>query len=725
LGIRNIRFKLYYICLKRTLDEVRFFQEKMAEYFIYLAVQSGHDQQKLGMTMYPISRMRTYLTGDAVGFEKQYAGIWQFDCKNKHELHEIEKSLQNKFKTKRQFRKDGYSTEWFKDLSVLELETSIKTISSFVRTLTIGEITEIHKKAKQTGNKKEDDSDLLLSREFNHESLFARFCKTFLPDKTPRRIQTELWSLFYEISVRPEHQTYHGIVQWPTGTGKTIATLMLIVLAKERCVQRETIYRGLFVSPKNDILDTISKDFNKLSEFGITVYDGSHGRLSGLTVPTNTHILVYACQAALTMNEGIIRLPTITHCHYDEVHRITGDEYFKLLKDNLLKWNTEFLTGTSATPETGNCSQKQKLSELFGEELNIIHKCDVDEAVQEGWIAKPRFLVDILKKSDSRDVQLNSFMSAVCSRIEQRKKAGLWKGGKIICFVPGSIRDTLYCLEHANEIIPDCKIYGAIDGHRSDGAFIDSACDGTVRILFACERFREGSDVRGLEMTAVLTGDTIAAYILLQISGRALRNDYEGKEGWSLIARPSEDGTTEDDVYDSVLIHILDFLSKSSKYEPKEIERLLRTYIDVNRIGKGSSVEETIKRLQAVYVRRESASRTPKEKYALIRDLNKELTLKSRHEYEATKYTHLNYIEHPKMYFREQWICWYDFLGVDTTLFPQTKHEWIRLCKDTGITSWEVYKMKNITALPDNPSEMYEDYTNWDKEFGLEDEIVW
>jgi len=388
------------------------------EYYIYLVIQANHDQQKLGMTMYPISRMRTYLTGDAVGYEKQYAGLWQFNCKNKHELHSVEKFLQNRFLTKRQFRDYGSSTEWFKHLSVLILETVIKTIPSFVKTLTINEITEIQKKARQTENEEEDESDALLFLEFNRKTLFTKFCKIFLPGKIPRRIQTELWSLFHEISIRPEHQTYRGIVQWPTGTGKTIATLMLIVLAKERCVQHDNIYRGLFVSPKNDILDTISTDFNKLSEFGITVYDGSHGNLSGLTVPINKHILVYACQAALTMKEGMTRLPTITHCHYDEVHRITGDEYFKLLKDHLLKWNTEFLTGTSATPETGSSSQKQKLSELFGEELNIIHKCDVDEAVQEGWIAKPRFLVDILKCSDSRDVQLNSLLSAFATRID-------------------------------------------------------------------------------------------------------------------------------------------------------------------------------------------------------------------------------------------------------------------------------------------------------------------
>jgi superfamily II DNA or RNA helicase len=696
------------------------------DYYIYLICQELIDQRKMGMTNYPISRMRNYRTGDAVGYEKTYVGIWKFNCDNRKKLYDIEEHLQNTFATKRQFREDGSITEWFINLSVKELENSIKKLPQFIRSLTIDEISEIHEKSKKLGNLKEDEEDSKLFGVIKQESLFQKFCRIFLSGKVPRRIQTELWNKFQELSNNPDEEVYKGIVQWPTGVGKTIGTLMLIVLVSDMTQRKGQTYRGLFVAPRNDILNTISGDFNKLSEFGIKVYDGSNGRLSGLTVPTNENILIYACQAALTMNEGMNKLPAIAHCHYDEVHHITGEEYFKLLKDNLLKWNTKFLTGTSATPETGNCSQKQKLSELFGEELNIIHKCDVDEAVQEGWIAKPRFVVDILKKSDSRDVQLNSFMSAVSSRIEQRKKAGLWKGGKIICFVPGSIRDTLYCLEHANEIIPDCKIYGAIDGHRSDGAFIDSPCDGMVRILFACERFREGSDVKGLEMTAVLTGNTIAAYILLQISGRALRNDYEGKEGWSLIARPSEEGTIEDDVYDSVLIHILDFLSKNSKqYEPKEIERLLRTYIDINRIGKGSSVEETIKRLQAVYVRRESSSRTPKEKYSLIKQLNKEMKLTSKNDYEAAKETHLNYISDPKMYFREQWTCWYDFLGVDTSLFPQTKAEWIRLCKDVGITSWKLYKIKNIQSFPEYPNEMYEDYTNWDKEFGVEDEIVW
>ena len=55
----------------------------------------------------------------------------------------------------------------------------------------------------------------------------------------------------------------------------------------------------------------------------------------------------------------------------------------------LVKWETQFLTGTSATPKTSSPTQQKKISELFGDPLNILHKCDIDEAVREGWIAKP------------------------------------------------------------------------------------------------------------------------------------------------------------------------------------------------------------------------------------------------------------------------------------------------------------------------------------------------
>ena len=559
------------------------------------------------------------------------------------------------------------------------------------------------------------------------ETLYEKFLRVFLPGKLPRRIQTELWNLFQEICRNPEHLSYRAIVQWPTGVGKTIATLMLIVIAAERCKARGEIYRGLFVSPKNDIIDTISKDFNKLSEFGITVYDGAHGKLSSLTIPTNCHIVISACQAALINDKGMRRLPNMTHVHYDEVHRITGDLYFKLLKEMLIKWNTEFLTGTSATPKTCSKSQHDKLAELFGEPYTILHKCDVEDAVKEGWIAKPRYVVSITPKNDDRAVELDAFLVSIKKTIAQKKESGQWKGGKVIAFSPDSVEDVRYLANNAIEIIPGALIYSAIDGQRTDEAFIKAPADGNIRILFACQRFREGSDVKGLDMTCALVGNTTAVYILLQMCGRALRLDYEGKEGWCLIVRPSDEGTTEEDVLASIILDIIEFLGDSKKKRKvNEIEPLIKTFLgEVSVSGSSLSLEETIKRVQAAYVRREFTRRTPREKYSLVREVNQSLGICSKSEYFERSCEHSKFVEDPNSYFEGWWVSWYHFLGVDTSNFPQTKSEWVSLCKEMGLTSWDLYKQKNTEILPMNPGEMYEDYTNWHKEFNIEDEIVW
>lgn len=550
--------------------------------------------------------------------------------------------------------------------------------------------------------------------------LYEKFCRVFLSNKIPRRIQTELWKIFSEITFQEIEIFYKGIVQWPTGTGKTIAILMMVILAKDYCEKRGSIYRGLFVSPKNDILDTISKDFIKLSEFGIKVFDGSNAKLSKITVPLNEHCLVIACHQALLNEKGMRSLPPMVHIHYDEVHRITGDLYFKLLNEMMKTWKTNFLTGTSATPFTSSPSQREKITELFGNPLNLLHMCGVDEAVKEGWIAKPRFIVNVLPPINDTDAHLQGMVKSLGKYILMKAT-----GGKFICYIERSKTDTIKAATIARTLLPWAQIYTAIDGERTDGDFVRDPVDSTPRILFACQRFREGSDIRGLEMTAKLLGNTSASYILLQICGRAGRiDDTKEKEGWCLLVRPSEDGTTEQDVLDSILLDIIEFLGKSEKIlTKKETEDLMRTYIgDVSLSGSVCSLEETIVRIQSAYIRKEYVKRTPKEKYNIIRLLNQELGLASKDDYKTRASEHSKYIDDPQSYFKDWWVSWYHFLGVDTSAFPQTKSDWIRVCKEQGLTSWTHYKQTKSPVLPANPGEMYEDYTNWDKEFDVEED---
>ncbi len=79
-------------------------------------------------------------------------------------------------------------------------------------------------------------------------------------------------------------------------------------------------------------------------------------------------------------------------------------------------------------------------------------------------------------------------------------------------------------------------------------------------------------------------------------------------------------------------------------------------------------------------------------------------------------------ITDPDKYFIEKgvWKDWYDFLGVDTTVFFQTKEEWKQFCKG-NVTSSVSYDLlcETTVMLPKEPSLFYRDFTNIMNELGL------
>ena len=620
---------------------------------------------KLGMTTNPIHRLRQYNTGDApgIGLEKEYNFICLTNGQDSSDLRSFETLLLKKFDSLRQS-----GTEWFR-IAVDEVREFLSKQNFFVRFLNLDEITLIKKKASEI-----------------EETLYEKFLRVFLPGKVPRRVQVELWNQWKEICECPDPLSYKGIVQWPTGVGKTIAILMLIVLAAERSKHRGLIYRGLFVSPKNDILDTISEPFKKLSEFGITMYDGSHGKLSNLSIPSDKYAVVMSCHQALTSNEGMRKLPSMNHIHYDEVHRSTGEQYFKLLKEMSLTWGTEFLTGTSATPLTCSGIQREKIAELFGDPITLLHRCNMDEAIQEGWIAIPRIHIAIGPPLDETDAHIKGYLEAI-KKIIYLKNCG----GKYISYLP-SIADVRECCQMASNVIPEASIYKAVD-ERNDKEFCDSPIDQVRRILFACQRYREGSDIHGLELVTFFAGNTIAVHILLQALGRALRNDYEGKEGWCLIYRPSEEGTTEQDVLNRIALDILDFTGDGKRLEPKDIKRMLKSFIGSINLSNGScSIEETIERAQAAYVRREY-TRQPLR----IREICKSQDIHTSSEYNHVRES-LGFPEEPWV---QKSMSAYDFFnGDDQRISQETFRTLLRENKIITTAMYESWLANN----PDYPS---------------------
>ena len=554
-----------------------------------------------------------------------------------------------------------------------------------------------------------------------------------------RRIQEEVWDRWAEILAT--QRTYRGIVKWPTATGKTVAELIMILLCFDSVKQNGRIYRGLLIAPKNDILDTQIKAIRKLTEFGIEVIEAYNGRFSSTVLPVDKPYLLVVTHAALAMRTedtsedavadfrvGLDRLEGITHVHYDEVHRATGERFFDALIRKLVEWGDPYVTGTSATPKTSDLAQHKKLASIFGEPFTLLHQCEVAEAVREGWIAPPRFFITQVEGAATAEQTVLAVVRQAAQLVERRIATGMFRGGKAIVYL-----DSLRAIKMAADIAfaefpTGWRVYKATeDATATDHAFVDASADGTPRILFACDKYREGSDIGGLEFAVVLMGRTIAAYILLQIIGRSLRLDYAGKEGWCCIMRPRFEDETANDVFLHILLDLEAMITKTPGVPTKAVvEAFIRTYFgDVTLAGRSLDVAETVERAQDMYLRREYDARPAKEKYDAIRSLNRELGLASRDEYLSSRTEHPRFLEDPPLYFRDTWTSWYHFLGVDVSVFPSTKTEWVAACRTAGLLTWDAYKAASVATLPPNPGELYDDYTNWNREFGVADEIVW
>jgi hypothetical protein len=102
------------------------------------------------------------------------------------------------------------------------------------------------------------------------------------------------------------------------------------------------------------------------------------------------------------------------------------------------------------------------------------------------------------------------------------------------------------------------------------------------------------------------------------------------------------------------------------------------------------------------------------DEYEYIRVVNNELNIQSKEEYVQRKDDHESYIENPVVHFNGIWKNWVHFLGIDTSLFIQSKTEWKNFCRINKIKTIEQYKnaCDIYPELPKNPNEFYNEFSN-------------
>lgn len=111
------------------------------------------------------------------------------------------------------------------------------------------------------------------------------------------------------------------------------------------------------------------------------------------------------------------------------------------------------------------------------------------------------------------------------------------------------------------------------------------------------------------------------------------------------------------------------------------------------------------------------------DEYNYVRSINSSLNITSPEEYIEKQHIHSNFIASPEEYFKSKgvWNNWYDFMGVDTTKFIQSKQEWINFCREKNVKSLTDYNelCKIYSSLPKSPVHFYKDFTNISCELDL------
>lgn len=614
-------------------------------------------RRKIGLTTLPHHRINTYLTSccdlDELYFEKLY----HVRVSGVEELRELEGKLHAHFDTLRRRR------EWFELDSPDPVGEFIRTHASFSKECTLNDVKDLQYSKESVKREKRLIQEQQHQEQQHQEQepvpvplpvkkdLITEYFSHMLPlgALLPRRIQSELFCAF--LGKTAENEKYTGIVQWPTAVGKTIGMLSLLFISFSRRSSEGKIWRGLLIAPQNDILNTIMDSIKRLEKWGITIISGHDAQFVDALqeYPRDRHCLIITTHASLTDRRKWEMLPDIDHCHYDEVHQSTGMQFFGLLVEWIPKFT--YFTGTSATPKTCNSEQHTRLHQLFGNPLEVLHQCEMDEAVKEGWIAQPKIIAKIVDSA----TRIQDFIVIVAQSVAKKREQGKWMYGKVIVYLdtiadvqaavryavqyfngPGSGSATIYMAVKdtsvANAAIANASIVTAatactndsdvvhIEGAHPDSEFIKDDADGSLRILFACQRYRQGSDIKGIEMTMVLFNSTIATNVFVQIMGRALRRDYAyaNKEGWCVIVKTRSEGEeeTSEDVMDGILLEMASFLILSStsdaadmkKTKKQQLQDFVSQFLEFDVDRKEFSIEETVERMQCMYLRKEYVS---------------------------------------------------------------------------------------------------------------------
>jgi superfamily II DNA or RNA helicase len=434
----------------------------------------------------------------------------------------------------------------------------------------------------------------------------------------------------------------------------------------------------------------------------------------------------------------------------DECHSVSGPEIYKALKHIKYNLNTSII-GFSATPIRNNKNSILQLCDIFGpvnetrtvtnNKINIISFYDIISALQDDIILPYKFVITSIK--NIKNVNNKLILKEIIN-----KELELLPYKKVITWCK-RITDINENVQFFKDNFPNMNIYYSHSGEEDNNDTHKFYTDNDNAIMLCVNRFREGCDINHLDCGIYL--DQVkkrSTLVSIQTSGRVVRPDKEKLKKYGLIIEniyfdsnitieyqtvqriveyyehilniSDNEATNEYDIRN--IIDDFNKMYQNTKFSPEKSEITIKVDDNVNH---DSVIKVEIKDLNwglmkkflnEIMITKLKTNEQLKLEFELLKDKVQKMNLKHYNEYNNLDE---EYEKEPAIKYKDHgWLGWYDFLGIDTSNYPNTKIIWKNLCIENNFKDKNIYDVNCVKYnLPSMPEELYKDFKSFYHEF--------
>lgn len=715
---------------------------------------------KMGIASYAKDRNSTYITGEPEAGEYIYVIEIPLDS-----MRILDKYLKSYLKPYHIYNKPG-GTEFYNRCIIDLIEPYLKKLNIEYKVLTKEDINLMNRcervrnilnvdKIKNIFNKLNLKNIIEYYRNKNINKKFnIMTINNIIEPKEHQKYVLDMIEEFYSLNDI-------GKIVWACGLGKALLSILIVNLLKFK--------RIAFGIPSNNLQKQIKKEILKIFPNKNNILFVGSVEDDSIKSTTNKEHIIQFLNNDLDFEPKFV-ISTYHSCHLlvdetisfdfkigDEAHHLVGVEKeenkgFRLFhKINSLK--SLFMTATEKTIETQNNKEVYSMDDetIFGK---YIDSKSVLWAIENKKITDYNILVlknkeyeidEIISSLGINIFNKEIFMSCYMCLKSFEKYSDLTH----LLLYTNSTEDAELAKKYIDEII-SLNILSISKESIYNNSLHSKNCNNldsevykfknkSYGIISCVYIFGEGFDLpklNGVCIAANMQSETrIVQYLL-----RPNRLDFDNpnKKAYVIIPYIDNDNWEYENKSFNKIRNIISqirnvdknieqkiFLFVGEKEKKNRVKIEKEKIIDYEEYNFEENEDELNKiKLRLRYSKALGSKFTEEEdEYNYIRSINASLRIKSKEEYIEKKDIHINFINYPEEYFKLKgvWNNWYDFIGVNTSKFIQSKEEWINFCKEKNIKSLNDYYnyCEIYDLLPKEPADFYKDFTNIPTELGF------